>query len=133
MQIQNGKQIFKSVLLNRAPTFTQLHRSTHLYPAHISLHPDLCNNLKLYEPKHPTILDNFPKFRQKKSKLSVLPKNWQTYTMKILILNPIPNPELRFSKFRPQNPFLGKFGPKKSKLSVLPDFCSDISFLKFQT
>ena len=28
---------------------------------------------------------------------------------------------LRFPKFQPQNPFLGKLGPKKSKLSVLPE------------
>ena len=28
---------------------------------------------------------------------------------------------LKFLKFRPQNPFWGKFGPKKSKLSVLPE------------
>ena len=28
----------------------------------------------------------------------------------------IPNPDLDFLKFRPQNPFLGKFGSKKSKL-----------------
>ena len=50
---------------------------------------------------------------------------------------------LRFLKFRPQNPFLGKFGPKKSKLSVLPenwhiwcleyvDSYSDINFLSLQ-
>ena len=49
---------------------------------------------------------------------------------------------LRFSKFRLQNPFLGKFGPKKSKLSVFPenwyawhlddaDSYSKISFLNF--
>ena len=49
---------------------------------------------------------------------------------------------LRFSKLRPQNPFLGTFGPKKSKLSVLPENChieyledadsySDISFPNF--
>ena len=52
-------------------------------------------------------------------------------------------PRLRFSKFRPQNPFLGKFGPEKSKLSVLSkneqtwylkdaDSFSNISFLNFQ-
>ena len=49
---------------------------------------------------------------------------------------------LRFLKFRPRNPFLGKFGPKNSKLFVLPenwytwylkdaDSCS-ISFLNFK-
>ena len=50
---------------------------------------------------------------------------------------------LRILKFRPQNSFLGKFGPKKSKISVLPenwhteylkdaDIYSDISFLNLQ-
>ena len=53
------------------------------------------------------------------------------------------HPDLDFWKFWPQNPFLGKFGPKKSKLSVLfenwhteyfkdADSYSEISFLKFQ-
>ena len=52
----------------------------------------------------------------------------------------IPNPDL---KFRSQNSFLGKFGPKKSKLSVLSenwcteyfkdaDSYSNISFLNFK-
>ena len=52
-------------------------------------------------------------------------------------------PRLRFFKFRPQNPFLGKFGPKNSKLLVLPenwrtwylkdpDSYSDITFLNLQ-
>ena len=50
---------------------------------------------------------------------------------------------LRFLKFRPKNPFLGKFGPKNSKLSVLSEnwytkYLKDansksrLRFLKFQ-
>ena len=50
---------------------------------------------------------------------------------------------LRFLKFRPQNSFLGKFGPKNSKLSILSEnWCtkclkdidskSGLRFLKFQ-
>ena len=50
---------------------------------------------------------------------------------------------LRFLKFRPENPFLGKFGTKNSKLSVLSktwytwylknaDSYSSISFLNFK-
>ena len=50
---------------------------------------------------------------------------------------------IRFLKFRPQDLFLGKFGPKKSNLSVLPenwhtwyledvDSYFNISFLNFQ-
>ena len=51
---------------------------------------------------------------------------------------------LRISKFRPQTPYLGKFGPKRTKLSVLSrywhawylkdaDAYSYISFVNFQT
>ena len=56
----------------------------------------------------------------------------------------IPESRLRLLKFRPENPFLGKFGPKKSNLSFLlenwhkwyvedADSYFDISFLNFKT
>ena len=57
------------------------------------------------------------KFRTKKSKLSVLPKNWNIWYLG----GPYSKPGSRFSNFRPLNSFLAKFGPKKSILSVLPE------------
>ena len=53
----------------------------------------------------------------KKSKLSVLTENWHTWYLG----SADSESGLRFLKFRPQNPFLGKFGPKNSKLSVLSE------------
>ena len=47
----------------------------------------------------------------------VLPDNWHTWYLG----GADSDSGLRFSKFRPQNPFLGKLGPKKWKLSVLPE------------
>ena len=83
-------------------------------------------------------LGNFPRFRPKNSKLSALTENWHTWYLG----GADSGSELRFFKFRPQNPFLGKFGLKKSKLSVLSenwhtwylevaDSHSDINFLHF--
>ena len=46
--------------------------------------------------------------------LSILTKNWHTWYFGGLDSES----RLRFLKFRPQNPFLDKFGPKNSKLSV---------------
>ena len=57
-------------------------------------------------------------FRQiwgKKMKLSVLPENWQTWYLG----RAYSESGVRFSKFRSQNPFLGKFGPKKHPLFIL--------------
>ena len=53
---QDPQQIAERVLLNHAPSSTQLHpppsssfqpppNSIHLHPAHFSLHPALCNTL----------------------------------------------------------------------------------------
>ena len=58
-------------------------------------------------------LGNFPKFRPKNSKLSILPENWQSWHIGGA------DSRSRLSKFWPQNPFLGKFGSKKSKLFCL--------------
>ena len=93
----------------------------------------------LLEPKYHTPLGDFPKFRLKNSKLSILTENWHTGYPE----GADSKPRLRFLKFRPQNPFLRKFRLKKSKLFVLPknwhtwyledpDSYSNVSFLNFQ-
>ena len=46
--------------------------------------------------------------------MSILTENWHA----CYIGGADSESRLRLLKFRPQNPFLGKFGPKKSKLSV---------------
>ena len=147
MFLVSGNVLFW-VLLNHAPTFTQLHppppnsfqpspSSIQLHPAHLSFHPVLST---LLEPKYCMYLDNFPKFR---------PENWKLYILTenshITYLGGADSESgIRFLKFRPQNSFLGKFGPKKSKLYVLPenwhtwyleyvDSYSNISFLNFKT
>ena len=68
-----------------------------------------------------------------------MPENWHTW-----YLGEVDSDSgLRFLKFRLQNQFLGKFGPKKSKLSVLlgnwhtwylgeADSDSGLRFLKFR-
>ena len=52
------------VLLNRAPTSTQLHTtpstSTQLHPAHFSLHPALCNTLNNIWTKILYVIGQFP-------------------------------------------------------------------------
>ena len=59
------------VLLNRAPTFTQLHppppssfqpppSSIHLHPAYFSLHPALCNTLNNIWTKRLHVIGQFP-------------------------------------------------------------------------
>ena len=49
--------------------------------------------------------------------MSVLPENWHTWYLG----GADSASGLSFLKFRPQNPFLGKFRPKHSKLFVLPE------------
>ena len=73
----------------------------------------------LLEPKYCTKLGNFLKFRPKNSKLSVFIENWHTSYLG----GADSEFGLRFLKFRLQNPFLDKFGPKNSKLFVLPQNC----------
>ena len=100
---------------------TQLHpappRSTHLHLAHFNLHPALCNTSTLLKPKYCTWLGNFPKFRPKNPKLFILTENWQT----LYLEGADSKSGLTFLEFRPQNPFVSKFGPKKSKLFFLPE------------
>ena len=100
---------------------------TQLHPAHFNLHSSPSTS-------------NFPKFRPKNSKLSILTENWHTWYLG----GADSESGFRFLKFQPQNLFLGKIVQKKSKLSVLSenwhtcylevaDSYSDISFLNFQT
>ena len=109
-------------------------------PSSIHLHPALCNNLNNIRTKIPHVIGQFPKFRPKNSKLSILTENWFTWYLG----GADSEYRLRISKFRPQTPFLGKFGPKRTKLSVLSgywhawylkdaDAYSYISFVNFQT
>ena len=71
--------------------------------------------------------------------MSILTETWHTW----FFGGVESESRLRLLKFRPQNPFLGKFGPKNSKLSVLSEnWCtkclkdidskSGLRFLKFQ-
>ena len=121
----------KYILLNHAPTSTQLISAS----AQLSTTPST-----LLEPKCYTWLGNFPKFRSKNLKLSILTENWHSWTLGVADLESA----LRFLKFWTQNPLLGKFGSKKSKLSVLPEnwhtwylkdasSYSNICFLNFQS
>ena len=54
------------------------------------------------------------KFGLKKSKLFVLSRNWHTWYLGRADFES----GVRFSKFRPQNPFLGEFGAKKLFISI---------------
>ena len=73
---------------------------THLlHPAHFSLQLALCNTFSVIRTKISHLIEQFPRFMPKNSKLFVLPENWHTIL----------------------NLFLGKFGPKRSKLTVLPE------------
>ena len=112
--------------------------SIHLHPVHFSLHLALCNTLNVIRTKMSHELGNFPKFRSKNLKLTILTENWHIW----YIRGPDSEPRPRFLKFRAQNPFLGKFGAKKSNLSFLlenwhkwylkdTDSYFNISFLNF--
>ena len=58
------------------------------------------------------------KFGSKKSKLSILPENWQTWYLRMLIIIAI----LFFWISYPKSIF-GQIWAKKSKLSILPENC----------
>ena len=47
-----------------------------LHPAHLSIHPALCNTLNVIWSLILHVPSNFPKFRPKNSKLSILTENW---------------------------------------------------------
>ena len=97
-------------------TFTQFHpdpsTSTQLIWASTQLS---ATPSTMFEPKYCMWLGNFPKFRPKHSKLSILTENWHTWYLK----DADSYSNINFLKFGPKNQFLGKFGPKKSKLSFL--------------
>ena len=137
------------VLLNRAPSSIQLHppppssiqlhspppssfqpppSSTDLCPAQVSLHPALCNTLNNISTEILDVIGQFPQIQVDKfrsTKLSILTQNWHTWYFRGVDSES----RLRFLKFLPQSPFLGKFGPKNSKLSVLSEnWCT--KFLK---
>ena len=112
-------QIKIRVLLNRAPISIQLHPTPpsfihlhpahfNLHPAHLSLHPPLCNTLNVIITKTSHLIGQFPQIYTENSKLSVLSENWLSWH----IGGADSESRIRTSKFRPQNPFLGKFGPK---------------------
>ena len=112
---------FKRILLNHAPTSTQLHppppTSIHLHPASSSLHSALGNSLNVIRTKMLHVIRQSPQIQAKYSKLSVLTENWNVWYLG----GAVSKSGLRYLKFQPQNSFLGKFGSKKSKVSVLPE------------
>ena len=139
--------VLQWVLLNRASTSTQLQptpsASTQPILTSTQLHPPPPSSLQ-----HPqqylnqNITRNWaisPNLGRKIRKLSILIENWHTW----YIGGVDSESRLRFLKFRSQNLFLGKFGPKNSKLSVLSenwytqylkdaDSESRLRFLKFR-
>ena len=84
-----------------------------LHSAPLSLHPALYNTLNVIRTLILQVLGNFPKFRPKNSKLSMLTENLRK------LGGADSKSGHRFFKFGTRNPFLGKFGPKRPKLSVL--------------
>ena len=114
------------------PSSTQLHphlptsfqpppSSIHLYPAHFSLHPALCNILNVIRTKILHVIVNFPKFRPKNSILSNLSENWHTWYLG----GSDSKSRLRFLKSRPQNPVLGKLGQKSQSCP----FCLNLAHM----
>ena len=126
----------------------------HLHPAPSTptqLHPPPFSSFQPHQPsslQHPqqylnqNIARNWaisPNLGQKIKNCPILTENWHTWS----IGDVNSESSLRFLKFRPQNPFLGKFVPKNSKLSVLsenwcPQYLKDadsesrLRFLKFR-
>ena len=114
-------------LLNCTPS------SIHLYAAHLSLHPSLCNTINIIRTKISHVFGQF-------SKIWANRKNGAGGILVVLILNL----DLNFWNSDPKIQYLGKFGPENSKLYVLPknwrtwhledvDSYSNISFLNLQS
>ena len=59
-----------------------------MHPAHFNLHPALCNILNVIRTLILYVSGNFPKFRTKNSKLSILNENWPTRNLEVLNSNP---------------------------------------------
>ena len=108
--------IFLWVLPNCAPSSTQLYPVPSIFTQFISVSTKLsATPSTIFEQKYHMYLGNFPKFRPKNSNLSILTENSHTWYLGGADFES----RFRFLEFRPQNPFLGKFGTKKLKLSVL--------------
>ena len=110
-----------------------------LHSDHLNLHPVLCNTLNIIRISLLYVLGNFPKFRPKNSKLSILTQNWPS--------NEFGGADSKFGLifFEIRNPksIFGQIWAEKPKLSVLPenwytwylenvDSYSNISFLNLQ-
>ena len=106
----------------------------HLHPAYFNLHLAPLTSTQLISAstqvsatpstifKLKYCMGNFRKFRLKNQKLSILTENWHL----LYIVGVDSESKLRFLKFRPQNPFLGKSGPKNLKF-LSEDWCTSIS------
>ena len=62
----------------------------------------------MFKPKYRTLLGNFPKFRSKNSKFSVLSENWHSWYLK----DADSFSNISFPNVQTKNSFLSKFGPK---------------------
>ena len=105
--------------------------SIYLHPSHFNLRPAPSNSTQvisvfpqlsatpstIFEPKYRTQLCNFPNFRPKYPKLSILTENWVTWYLG----GADSKSRLRFLKLQPQNPFVGIFGPKIQNCPSCPD------------
>ena len=94
--------------------FQPPHSSNHLHTAHFSLHLAFCNTLNNIWTKILHLIVQFPQILAEK--LKVVHFDWKLTHMVYWGIDS--ESRLRFLKFRPQNPFFGKFGPKNSKLSL---------------
>ena len=110
-----------------------------LHPAHVSLGPVLCNTLNVIRTLALHVSGNFPKFRPKNSKLSILTQNWPIRELG----GADSKSRLSFFEIRTAKSIFGQIWTEKSKLSVLPenwytwyledvDSYSNISFLNLQ-
>ena len=100
------------VLLNRAPSSTQLHP-----PSLSSFQPPPSSLQHPQQYLNQNIAHNWAISPNLGRKIKRCPF-WLKIDTHVILEVLIPNPDLDFLKFRSQNPFLGKFGPKNSKLSV---------------
>ena len=95
---------------------------THLHPAHFSLDSALCIPLNFIRTKISNIQNiKYPKYEIWQFP-QILAENFEVVRIPYMVSwGCWSGSGLRFLKFRPQNPFLGKFGPKNSKLCVAPE------------
>ena len=111
----------KWVLLNRAPSSTQLypHPPSSFQPPPSSFQPPSSSLQHPQQYLNQNIAHNWAISSNlgQKIKISILTENWHTW----YIGGADCESRIRPLKFRAQNPFLGKFGPKYSKLSILSE------------